>query len=138
LTQSIEEAPLWVVGALGVRAARRAAMERAGVRVTEVRRGSDGGLDLPVTWRGLTHGGVRSVLVEGGGRLASGLLDEGLVQRLHLIYASRFIGPHGVEGFPGLSSALDEHWCVTGRRELGEDTLITLESLSSLAALKSM
>jgi diaminohydroxyphosphoribosylaminopyrimidine deaminase/5-amino-6-(5-phosphoribosylamino)uracil reductase len=130
LVQSAEDTPLWMMGAVGVRGARRSALERPGVRVTTVRRGPEGGLDLPVTWRGLWRGGLQSVLVEGGGRLAGALLDERLVQCLHLFYASRFIGPDGVEGFPGLSSALEERWRVIRRQDFGEDTLITLEAAS--------
>jgi diaminohydroxyphosphoribosylaminopyrimidine deaminase/5-amino-6-(5-phosphoribosylamino)uracil reductase len=138
LVKSGEEAPLWMIGAAGVRGARRAALERAGVRVTTVRRGPEGGLDLPAAWRGLASAGLQSVLVEGGGRLAGALLDDRLVQRLYLFYASRFIGPDGVEGFPGLSSALDERWRVIRRQELGDDTLIMLEATSLWDVLGGM
>lgn len=138
LVRSAEDTPLWVMGAAGTRGARRSVLEGSGVRVVTVQRDPGGGLDLPQTWRELASAGLQSVLVEGGGRLAAALLDERLVQRLHLLYASRFIGPDGVEAFPGLSSAVQEAWHVVRRCDLGEDTLITFESASLRDALEGM
>ncbi len=74
--------------------------------------------------------GVASLLVEGGGVLASRLMAAGLVDRLYLIQAPVFLGPAGVNAFPELpdteiSSA--PRWRVVGRRTLGGDSVTVLD-----------
>jgi diaminohydroxyphosphoribosylaminopyrimidine deaminase/5-amino-6-(5-phosphoribosylamino)uracil reductase len=83
-----------------VEEARLERLERAGAQVHPVprsRRGLDLGTLLDVAW-GI---GIHSILCEGGGRLASSFLAEGLAGRLYLVHAPRVLGPRGVPGFPG-------------------------------------
>jgi len=78
----------------------------------------------------LRASGVRSLLIEGGGRLAGGLLREGLVDRYYWVQSPVWLGDTGVPATAGwdvaaLSDA--ERWCVVERRALGEDTLMVLD-----------
>ena len=69
--------------------------------------------------------------------LGSGLLREGLVDRLHLILAPTLVGPGGVAAFPwpaplgSLNAACPDglrDWeLIDEPRRIGKDTWITLE-----------
>jgi diaminohydroxyphosphoribosylaminopyrimidine deaminase/5-amino-6-(5-phosphoribosylamino)uracil reductase len=90
---------------------------------------------LPVdTLRGalesLRGSGVTSMLVEGGGRLAGGLLREGLVDRFYWIQSPMWLGDAGVPAATGWDAPLlggAERWTVVERRPLGDDTLLVLD-----------
>lgn len=74
--------------------------------------------------------GIRSVLVEGGGRLAARLLGQGLVDRFYWVQSPLWLGEGGMPAFAGLGSSLLEQvtrWHVAERRALGEDTLLVLD-----------
>ena len=78
----------------------------------------------------LRGSGVTSLLVEGGGRLAGGLLSEGLVDRFYWIQSPLWLGDAGVPAtagwqVPALSEV--ERWSVAERRALGPDTLLVLD-----------
>ena len=77
----------------------RVQIEAAGATVSEVSAGSHGGVSLSAALGALREEGVRVLLCEGGGGVASGLLTEGLVDRLYLIVAPKLIGPEGVSAF---------------------------------------
>jgi diaminohydroxyphosphoribosylaminopyrimidine deaminase/5-amino-6-(5-phosphoribosylamino)uracil reductase len=69
-------------------------------------------------------------LIEGGGRLAGALLDDGLVDRFYWIQAPLWLGDGGVSAVRGLRSMPLEdatRWQVAERRSLGEDTLLVLD-----------
>ena len=55
----------------------------------------DGSLDLAAVLADLMDYGVRSVLVEGGGRTIAGFLDAGLADRAALFQAGKWIGARG-------------------------------------------
>lgn len=84
----------WVLASPAAPAARRRALEQAGVRVLEVpaRRGH---LDLRRALLRLGREGLGSLLVEGGGGLAAALLREGLVDELHWFAAPCWLGADG-------------------------------------------
>jgi diaminohydroxyphosphoribosylaminopyrimidine deaminase/5-amino-6-(5-phosphoribosylamino)uracil reductase len=95
----------------------------AGVEVTVAR-------DLREGLESLASEGVRSILVEGGGRLAARLLADELVDRFYWVQCPLFLGDSGVPGFSGLPSELLEQvsrWTVAERRALGEDTLLVMD-----------
>lgn len=84
---------------------------------------------IPEALRLLRSDGVRSLLVEGGGRLAGVLLDAGLVDRLYWIQAPVLLGG-GVPAFDmrrvtPLADAA--RWTVVERRALGVDTLLVVD-----------
>jgi diaminohydroxyphosphoribosylaminopyrimidine deaminase/5-amino-6-(5-phosphoribosylamino)uracil reductase len=74
--------------------------------------------------------GVRSILIEGGGRLAARLIADGLVDRYYWVQCPLFLGDSGVPAISGLASELLEQvhrWTVVERRALGDDTLLVLD-----------
>ena len=101
----------------------RAEYEAAGVQVLSVP-------DLRTGLESLAAEGVRSILVEGGGRLAARLVADGLVDRFYWVQCPMFLGDSGVPAFSGLASELVEQvarWKVAERRALGDDTLLVLD-----------
>lgn len=86
------------------------------------------GADLPAALRQLRDAGVRSLLVEGGARLAGALLDAGLVDRLVIFQAPIILG----RGALGALSAVAAHPIagaprlrVVRRQEFGDDLMTT-------------
>ncbi|MDH5551573.1 MAG: RibD family protein, partial [Gemmatimonadota bacterium] len=85
--------------------------------------------DLGAALRDLAAQGVASILVEGGGTLATALLDADLVDRVHWIQAPRWLGD-GRRAFGRRTpTALGDAraWTVTERRALGPDTLLVID-----------
>lgn len=107
---------------------RAGPLRGAGAEVVQVPAGPRG-LDLDVVWERLSERGLLSVLCEGGGRLASALLDEDRVHRLHLFLAPRVVGPEGVPAFPGpFRPDAWEGWRAVPRsRAFGRDVLAVWE-----------
>lgn len=113
----------YVVGAGRATEDTRAALEADGLRVMAA---SDLGHGLTE----LRRAGVASILIEGGGRLASALLAGDLVDRFYWIQTPRWLGNEGVSAFGALPSIpLDDapRWSVIERRPLGEDTVIIMD-----------
>ena len=102
---------------------RLARLEQAGVRV--LRAGTlDEGLRL------LRGQGIRTLLVEGGGRLAGVFLGTGVADRCYWIQSPLWLGDRGVPAVSGLPSepiARAERWRVVERRALDDDTLLVLD-----------
>jgi diaminohydroxyphosphoribosylaminopyrimidine deaminase/5-amino-6-(5-phosphoribosylamino)uracil reductase len=96
LVKTAGEPPTWLVTLPGAAAKRRAAYGEAGVEVIEVEADGDGNLDLAAAARTLGDRGLTRLLVEGGGRLAAGLLRARLVDRLLWFRAPRLIGGDGL------------------------------------------
>ncbi len=72
---------------------------------------------------------LRSVLCEGGGRLAAALTREGLAQRLYLFQAPVTLGSRGVPAFGGEGSTPEDlGWSSKGEpKRFGPDVLLTYE-----------
>lgn len=86
--------------------------------------------DLRSGLESLAVEGVRSILIEGGGRLAARLVADGLVDRYYWVQCPLFLGDSGVPAISGLASELLEQvhrWTVVERRALGDDTLLVLD-----------
>lgn len=80
--------------------------------------------------RSLREEGVASILIEGGGILASELLAANLVDRFYWIQAPIFLGSAATPAFPGLPGGpLPDaaRWAVVERKALGPDTLLVLD-----------
>ena len=75
-------------------------LERAGAEVRSVP-AARGGLHLGAVLDASSETGIRSILCEGGGRLASSLVAEGLARRLYLFQSPCVLGSAGVPAFPG-------------------------------------
>jgi diaminohydroxyphosphoribosylaminopyrimidine deaminase / 5-amino-6-(5-phosphoribosylamino)uracil reductase len=84
----------WVLCGTGAPRRRREALEAAGARVLEVPcRGER--IDLRRALRRLAREGLTEILVEGGGRLAAGLVRALLVDELHWFSAPVLLGADG-------------------------------------------
>jgi diaminohydroxyphosphoribosylaminopyrimidine deaminase / 5-amino-6-(5-phosphoribosylamino)uracil reductase len=84
---------------------------------------------LDDTLRGLRERGVRSLLLEGGARLAGAFLERSLVDRLIIFRSPTIVGAsHALGAFdfapPGFPAAL-ERSRVVERRPFGDDTMTT-------------
>lgn len=107
-------------------AERVAALSAAGVEVDVVVAGGQG-VDMGAALDHLWDRGLRTVLCEGGGRLAGSLLADGRVDRLYLFQAPALFGATGVPAFPGDATFRGRPVDV---RTVGEDTLITIDRSS--------
>ena len=113
----------WVLCGPGAPRARRRALEAAGARVLELpRRGEH--LDLRRALRRLGQEGLTEILVEGGGRLAAGLLRASLVDELHWFTAPVVIGADGRAALGELgvrALAAAPRLGIVSLRRLGDD-----------------
>jgi diaminohydroxyphosphoribosylaminopyrimidine deaminase / 5-amino-6-(5-phosphoribosylamino)uracil reductase len=74
--------------------------------------------------------GIGSLLVEGGGRLAGALLAAGVVDRYYWIQSPLWLGVGAVPataGLPATPLGEAQHWRVSQRRILGQDTLLVVD-----------
>ncbi|TPL82090.1 bifunctional diaminohydroxyphosphoribosylaminopyrimidine deaminase/5-amino-6-(5-phosphoribosylamino)uracil reductase RibD [Mesorhizobium sp. B2-3-13] len=113
LVSGVDRVPLYVAACLEADPQRRAALERAGVRFigTETH---EGGVALPELLEDVAALGMASVLVEGGAKVASAFLADGLVDRIVL-----FQGPEAI-GEDGIASPVDADHIPAGFRKLRE------------------
>ena len=98
------DAPVWAVCGSRAPASRRRALERRSVRVLPVRC-AGGRVHLPSALRRLAREGLTSLLVEGGGELAAGLLAAGCVDEVHWIVSPRLLGGDGAPALAALGVA---------------------------------
>ncbi len=104
-------------------------LDRSGVTVVRASSLLDG-------LRALRRSGTDSLLVEGGGELASALFAAGVVDRFYWVQSPLWLGPEARPAFGQLPSPLlqdAERWKVVERRALGEDTLVVLDRTCSPA-----
>ncbi|HKK93899.1 MAG TPA: bifunctional diaminohydroxyphosphoribosylaminopyrimidine deaminase/5-amino-6-(5-phosphoribosylamino)uracil reductase RibD [Longimicrobiales bacterium] len=137
LVGTVDEAPVWLFCGETVSEARIEAFERAGVSVHPVPAEGDE-LDLDIVIGRCADLGVTSLLCEGGGRLVSGLLHAGLLDRLYLFVAPRVLGSDGVPAFPaewprgGPGPAAASDWTgVTDPVRFGDDMLAVWDRLGT-------
>lgn len=91
---------------------------------------SNGGISPEHALSLLYDQGIRSILLEGGARMAASFLHAGLVDRVSLIMAPLFLGEHAIHalhgiGTPTLAEAPRARWRRV--RRLGPDLLVDLE-----------
>lgn len=132
LVRTVSSAPVWVVGDPEFEgyAERAAALEDAGVDVIPVTREADHTLRVESIWEELARRGVSSILVEGGGRVASALLRSRRIQRMHAFFSPLFLGHDAVPGFPELDASQPGEWLTVDREAFGPDTKIVIEHRS--------
>jgi diaminohydroxyphosphoribosylaminopyrimidine deaminase/5-amino-6-(5-phosphoribosylamino)uracil reductase len=93
--------PVWVLTAASADPRRRQALAASGAELIEVDEAANG-LDLGAALSALGRRGLTRLLVEGGSRLAAGLLASGLVDRLAWFHAPLLIGGDGVPAVAAL------------------------------------
>ena len=94
-----EDGPVHIITTAAAPRAWQEALVAREARVTVVP-GRDGRVSLPSALHVLRAEGIRTLLCEGGGRMAAALLHANVVDRLHLAMAPRFFGQTGVPAFP--------------------------------------
>jgi len=107
--------------------ARVAALEALGVRVVQAS-------TLRVALDALGDAGVRSLLVEGGARLAGAFIGTGMVDRLVIFQGSAIFGAGALGAFafvPPTEVARAPGWRALERREIGADTMTVYAPPSS-------
>lgn len=119
LARTARDVPVATFAGPAADAEQVAALERLGVDVVRTDPS-----DVEEMLGALWERGVRTILCEGGGRLASSLLEADCVDRLYLLYAPRVFGHGAVPAFPGGARF---QGTVTASRGLGRDTLITID-----------
>ena len=100
-------------------AARMTALEALGVRLVQAR-------SLRAALDALGEAGLRSLLVEGGARLAGAFIGAGLVDRLVIFQGSAIFGAGALGAFafvPPTEVARAPAWRALERRESGADTM---------------
>lgn len=95
------ERPTLLITRRGADAGRRRAYETAGVEVIAVAADGENRLSLTEAFTALGKRGLTRVLVEGGGRLAAGLLRADLVDRLVWFRAPKVLGGDAVPAVAG-------------------------------------
>ncbi len=133
LFRDVAEAPVWIFVDEALDEADIEALEAAGAVVHPVPPAADGvGVALDAVLARLWDAGVRSVLCEGGGRLAASFVRAGLASRLYLFVAPRVFGDAGVAAFPGWAGAgAGEGWRLAAQPEpFGDDTLLVFDRVA--------
>ncbi len=104
LVSTAQTTPTWLLHSAAAPAAALAALQSAGVRLFAIP-GEPGALNPAAGLRALGDGGLTSVFVEGGGRLAASLLAADLVDRLVWFSAPVVLGADGLPGIGPLGVA---------------------------------
>jgi diaminohydroxyphosphoribosylaminopyrimidine deaminase/5-amino-6-(5-phosphoribosylamino)uracil reductase len=122
-----EVAPVWVFCREDAPEAEMERLEAAGARVHPVPLSQAGkGVSLEAVVRRCGAMGVRSILCEGGGVVASRFLTSGLARRLYLLLAPTILGGQAVPAFPDVPAG--SRWRMASDPErLGDDALLTLD-----------
>jgi len=129
LVKSAANTPTWVLTLADGDPARAEAFGACGVEVIRVPPAADGTLDLKASLSALAERGLTRVLVEGGARLAAGLIRAGLVDRLEWFRSASLIGG---DGTPALAALGVDHPDQSPRfdriasRRAGDDLAETL------------
>jgi diaminohydroxyphosphoribosylaminopyrimidine deaminase/5-amino-6-(5-phosphoribosylamino)uracil reductase len=129
LVRSAREVPVWVMTTNQASPQARNELEAKGVCVITCASTADGKVDLAGMMQKLAHEGISTVLAEGGAHMARALLEEDLVDQVHLFSAPSKLGKEGLAALAGLpldtirASAKFRH--MAENEKLGTDWLAT-------------
>jgi diaminohydroxyphosphoribosylaminopyrimidine deaminase / 5-amino-6-(5-phosphoribosylamino)uracil reductase len=99
------QTPTWVLTLSSSDPIRREAFLAAGVTLIDIDPDPEGNIDLAAALATLGERGITRLLVEGGARLAAGLLHARLVDRLAWVHAPMLIGGDGIPAIAALGRA---------------------------------
>lgn len=125
LIETIDQAPVHVVHGEDVDPGRLRALADAGVTLHAVP-ATEGGVAPDGALRALWDAGLRSLLCEGGARLAASLLQADRVERAHLWISPVVLGDGAVRG---LTAPLPGRWRLAAVRRHGPDALLEYDRL---------
>lgn len=130
LFRDAAEIPVWVFCRDDADEVEMERLEGAGAHVHPVPAApGDAGVSLEAVLAKCGAMGVRSILCEGGGVLASALVGGGRARRLYAFLAPTVLGPGAVPAFPGLLAGT--RWSLAADPvRLGDDTFLTLDRTS--------
>lgn len=130
LATSAEADPVWVLAGPEHAPERAAALEAKGVRVVEVALSDNGMIDLPAALGIVGTHGINTLMVEGGARIASGLLEADLVDEVFLFRSGKPVGEDGVDALAHLSLdavTSSARFCLRDELTLGPDRMFAYE-----------
>lgn len=133
LVRSANDVPLWIMHRQDASADALGRLERTGARLFGLTAcESTGGVDLPDALAVMGDGGLNTVMIEGGAKVAAAFLERDLVDEVALF---RSPDPIAGEGLPALGDmSLDAlmknpEFRPTGEMVLGRDRLFTYEKV---------
>ena len=84
--------PVWIAHAEGIHRDQKSTLLEAGAQLIPLPQAEEGGLDLAALLAALKSRGVGSLMVEGGARVITSFLTQGLVDVLVLTISPRLVG----------------------------------------------
>jgi diaminohydroxyphosphoribosylaminopyrimidine deaminase/5-amino-6-(5-phosphoribosylamino)uracil reductase len=120
------DVPVWILTLPGGDASRRAAFKECGVELVDIPAGDNGFMDMKVALKAMAQRGLTRLLVEGGSRLASTLMQARLVDRVEWFRSGSVIGGDGTPAVAALGvETLDKApmLVLKGMQALGDDVL---------------
>ena len=132
LVHSARQTPLWVMTSDLAEAPAAMKLGAAGAQVIRVpvTDGPPPGLDLKLVLSALAERGITRLMVEGGARVASSLLNAGLVDEVWLLRGPDAIGRDGIPALdtqPLSVITRSPRWRAHATEALGKDTLTIYE-----------
>lgn len=130
LVHSARQTPLWVMTSETAEAAAAMKLGAAGAQIVRLPVTAATGLDLPAVLHELAARGITRLLVEGGARVASSCVAEGLVDEVWLLRGPDAIGEGGIDALDAMPlSAItgSPAFRLRGSEVLGQDTLTIYE-----------
>ncbi|BCW89106.1 Riboflavin biosynthesis protein RibD [Alphaproteobacteria bacterium SO-S41] len=128
LARSARTQPLWVISRPDADKGRAAAFRDLGAEVLHCPAMDSGELDLTTASRLMGERGLTRVLVEGGGRIAAGLMRAGVIDRIEAYRSGLVMGGDGLAGIAAMGvtgPATAPHYDLVGIERVGEDVLET-------------
>jgi GTP cyclohydrolase II len=120
----VNPCPAWIASTGKADPRKRAALESSGARLMEMPADTDGRVHLPSLLDHLADLGIASLMVEGGARVITSFLTQGLVDRIVLTIAPLFLGGLStVEPYMGLRQSLPRLHHIDYQR-LGDDLIV--------------
>ena len=104
--------------------------QAAGADVRAVAVGTDGKLSLVAVMQAIADGGIGSLMIEAGGKLAASLLREGMVDRILWTSSQHLIGADGIPSISPLATQElppQASFCVVAEGGFGPDRFLMLE-----------
>lgn len=134
LMEDCHSSPVWIITGPGASQSRLASLQERGVICLECPLEPDGGLNLAIAFSRLAEQGLTRLLVEGGHRLTTALLQRQQWDCLYWFRAPRLLGSDALPAVGALrleSLANSPYLRQVEERKLGPDTLTIFHPVGS-------